>query len=232
MYVLSQFPWFRSLAWFAGYSDSDSVTRLPWKCGPGLQSSDIRRLNWEGSTSTFTHAIVGRSQSLANYWTETSLLHELLARGLFWSFAMWACPQSISQHGTVFIRGSRGEDKKEYQQECTNKRVFCFLIKGVAYHYLHCVLFTRSKSLGTAHTKERGVIQGWKYQEEDSIGSHVSSCLPHLTRQRGTDGSKKKRMKCWKERMRRRRGRRNSNKDNKGRGVNHQTLFGHLLCLL
>lgn len=63
----------------------------------------------------------------------------------------------------------------------------------MTYHYLHCVLFTRIKSLGTAHTKESGITHGCKYQEEESIRSHVSACLPYF-RQRGTEGSKKNEM--------------------------------------
>ena len=89
------------------------------------------------------------------------------------------------------------EGARERTGKSASKRVltrvtaFCHLIMEVTYHYLHCILLIRSKS----PTPRRGGYTRLWVSGAESVGSHVSSRLPHLKKPRGAEGSRKKRLK-------------------------------------
>lgn len=102
---------------------------------------------------------------------------------IFW----WLLTQDLSQFSATYATGhsiaggihqSKWESKKEWARW---KPVICNLIIEVTSYYFYFNLLFRTKLLCPPPHSKRGDCTSRKYQIVRIIGSHLRSCLPHIT---------------------------------------------------
>lgn len=122
--------------------------------------------------------------SLRGCW-QNSVPRRLLNRGPQFLTGCWpesalsSLPCGPFQHCGL-LHQSLQEKASQQEIETASKTevtVFFNLIMEVTSRHFFCILFTRIKSLGPAHTEE-GTVQGCEHQEVGIIGNQFRSFLP------------------------------------------------------